>query len=91
MMTFRLAVAVVCGSILATLAPANAASKHRTPHAQGARHAAVPSAAHPTLGGRGSAQPHMVQVKPGVWISSWGCITDEGNGRWLPCGGGTRE
>jgi hypothetical protein len=88
MMTFRFVVAVGCGFILAALAPANAASKHRTPHAQGARQAAT----HPTLGGRGqAAQPHMMQVKPGVWISSWDCITDEGNGRWLPCGGGTRE
>jgi len=30
----------------------------------------------------------MVQVKPGLWISSYGCIQDEGYGRYSPCGGG---
>ncbi len=27
----------------------------------------------------------MIEVKPGVWISSYGCITDEGYGRYNPC------
>jgi hypothetical protein len=31
------------------------------------------------------APPRMVEVRPGVWISSYDCITDEGYGRWLPC------
>ena len=27
----------------------------------------------------------MIEVKPGVWISSYGCITDEGYGRYNSC------
>jgi hypothetical protein len=31
------------------------------------------------------APARMIQVRPGVWISSYGCIMDEGYGRVLPC------
>lgn len=27
----------------------------------------------------------MIEVKPGYWISSYGCVTDDGYGRLLPC------
>jgi hypothetical protein len=27
----------------------------------------------------------MIEVKPGLWISSWGCVVDEGYGRYSPC------
>ncbi len=27
----------------------------------------------------------MIEVKPGYWISSYGCVTDDGYGRRLPC------
>jgi hypothetical protein len=27
----------------------------------------------------------MIEVRPGLWISSYGCITDDGYGRYLPC------
>lgn len=27
----------------------------------------------------------MIEVKPGVWVSSYGCITDEGYGRYGSC------
>ena len=27
----------------------------------------------------------MIEVKPGLWISSYGCVTDDGYGRFLPC------
>jgi hypothetical protein len=30
----------------------------------------------------------MIEIKPGLYISSYGCVTDEGNGRYLPCGAG---
>jgi len=29
--------------------------------------------------------PYMIEVKPGLWISSWDCVTDEGQGRLKPC------
>ena len=27
----------------------------------------------------------MIEARPGVFISSYGCITDDGYGRWRPC------
>ena len=27
----------------------------------------------------------MIEVRPGLFISSYDCITDEGQGRWRPC------
>jgi hypothetical protein len=27
----------------------------------------------------------IIEVRPGVFISSYDCITDEGQGRWRPC------
>jgi len=27
----------------------------------------------------------IIQVRPGVFISSYDCITDDGYGRWRPC------
>jgi hypothetical protein len=41
-----------------------------------------------------TSQPYMYEARPGLWISSWDCITDEGQGRWWPCsslGGGSRN
>jgi hypothetical protein len=32
--------------------------------------------------------PQMIEVRPGLWISSWDCYTDEGQGRWKPCSTG---
>ena len=42
-----------------------------------------------------SQAARMIEVKPGRWISSYGCITDEGYGRYNSCditdgGGGGR-
>ena len=31
------------------------------------------------------APAHMVEVRPGLWISSYGCVTDEGYGRYSSC------
>ena len=30
----------------------------------------------------------MIEIKPGLYISSYGCVTDEGYGRYLPCDAG---
>jgi hypothetical protein len=27
----------------------------------------------------------MIEIAPGKWISSWGCYTDEGYGRYSSC------
>ena len=29
--------------------------------------------------------PRMYEVRPGYWISTWGCFTDEGYGRISSC------
>jgi len=36
------------------------------------------------------APPRMYEARPGVWISTWDCITDEGYGRWRPCSDGAK-
>ena len=34
----------------------------------------------------GAQQPaRMIEVRPGYWISSYGCVSDEGYGRHSPC------
>ena len=32
--------------------------------------------------------PRMYEARPGLWISTWDCITDDGYGRWRPCSAG---
>jgi hypothetical protein len=32
----------------------------------------------------------MIQVRPGLWISSWDCVTDEGQGRFKSCSTGRK-
>jgi hypothetical protein len=27
----------------------------------------------------------MIEVRPGLYVSSYGCVTDEGYGRYMPC------
>lgn len=68
---------------VATANAGEAANKHH------ARHVARQTAA-PAPGPAIDEPARMVEVRPGLIISSYGCITDEGYGRWLPCGGGKR-
>jgi hypothetical protein len=70
---------------LALAAPtASASSKHHRyvhPHPPAvARN--VPGA------GPSFAPPQIFEARPGVFISTYGCITDEGYGRWTYCGQG---
>ena len=78
------AVAVTAALVL-TAGVAVAAKKH---HLRDARHpyagVVVPGT------DSGFAPPHMVEARPGVFISSHGCIQDEGYGRWTVCGQGRR-
>jgi hypothetical protein len=76
------AIAVTAALVL-TASAAAAGKKH---HPRYARHAhAAPVAAAP---GSSFAPARMIEARPGVFISSYGCITDEGYGRWLYCGQG---
>ena len=62
----------VCGS------PADAASKR---HQRGAKQAPA-TGTQPTF----RQEPaRMYEVRPGHWISTWGCYTDEGYGRIGSC------
>jgi hypothetical protein len=38
-----------------------------------------------------SAPARMIEVRPGLFISSYDCVTDEGYGRYLPCSGGAKR
>jgi hypothetical protein len=79
-----LAIAIV---VSALAVPADAKTKHHK------RLQPAPVADTPQR--LGSQQPaHMIQVRPGYWVSSYGCVSDEGYGRYSPCdltdGGGGR-
>ncbi len=71
---------------IATSFAGSADAKHRYRHK---RADAPPAYALPThdLWHAPSAQEpaRMIQVRPGVWVSSYGCVTDEGYGRISPC------
>jgi hypothetical protein len=75
---------IVAVSILsiATIDAAYATSKPRY------RHRAAPVAVAPSSS---FAPARMIEVRPGVIISSYDCITDEGYGRWLPCSAGAKR
>jgi hypothetical protein len=77
------AIAATAALALAATA-ASAASKH---HPRYARHARAPAVAAPAPSSS-FAPARMIEARPGVFISSYGCITDEGYGRWLYCGQG---
>ena len=83
-MKYLPAIAVTVALALTASAASAASKKHqryaRHPHA--AVVAPAPSSSF--------APAHMIEARPGVWISSYGCITDEGYGRWTYCGQGRR-
>ena len=37
-----------------------------------------------------SGPARMYEARPGLWISTYDCITDDGYGRWYPCSGGAK-
>ena len=76
-------VIAVTAALVLTASAAAAAKKH---HPRYARH---PYAAYVAPGPDSSfAAPRMIEARPGVFISSYGCIQDEGYGRWTYCGQG---
>lgn len=83
-MTLRFLLGLAAALALASTA-AFAASKHhryvRAPHG--------PAVARSVPGSGSSFEPaRIIEARPGVFISSYGCITDEGYGRWTYCGQG---
>ena len=69
---------------LAAVDAAYAGAKQRY---HGARHG-VRYAPHNVVSASSFDPPRMYEARPGVWISTWDCITDEGYGRWRPCSAG---
>jgi hypothetical protein len=67
-----------------TASAAAAGSKHH----RYARHGRAPAAA--PAPSSSFAPARMIEARPGVWISSYGCIQDEGYGRWTYCGQGRK-
>ena len=79
-MTFRLMTILTALALAAGLAgSADAKHRHRHPRA----FAAPPTDLWHTPSAQEPAR--MIEVRPGVWVSSYGCVTDEGYGRILPC------
>jgi hypothetical protein len=80
MMTFRPVTLLCCAFAVFALAnPADAARKHKRVVKQ------APSAASRATPAYQHNPARMIEVRPGRWISSWGCYTDEGNGRIGTC------
>jgi len=81
----RYALAVTAAAALVTAATSvSAGSQH---HPRYARHPRAPAVVE-RAPGSSFAPARMIEARPGVFISSYGCITDEGYGRWLYCGQG---
>ena len=78
------AIAVTAALVL-TASAAVAAKKHHPRYARHPYAAAVAPALDSSF-----APAHMVEARPGVWISSYGCIQDEGYGRYTYCGQGRK-
>jgi hypothetical protein len=71
---------ILAASVIALAgSDAAVAKKHH-----GTREAAAPAMVQP---GPAFGGPRMIEVRPGLVISNWDCITDEGYGRWRPCSG----
>ena len=83
-MRYALAIATAVALVTTTTA-ASAASKHH----RYARYARAPAMVAPAPSSS-FGPAHMIEARPGVFISSYGCIQDEGYGRWTYCGQGRR-
>jgi hypothetical protein len=78
---------VTCVAVTTVLAlTASAAVAAKKHHPRSARHPYAAAVA-PTTDSS-FAPARIIEARPGVFISSYGCITDEGYGRWTYCGQG---
>jgi hypothetical protein len=57
----------------------SAASKHPKRQRHPPRAVVLPP---PPLSGQRS-EPRMIEARPGIWVSTWDHIIDEGQGRWM--------
>jgi hypothetical protein len=64
---------------VAMAGPSSTLHKRHAPHAREVETVRRPQSFEP---------PRMIEVRPGWWISTYDCVTDEGQGRWRPCSAG---
>jgi len=86
----NLKVSIVALAVLSLTVTAADAKKHR----KHIRPAPPPAAAAPPLWGlfgNDSGPAHFVRLPNGQIVSSYECFTDEGYGRYLPCGAGEKQ
>ena len=81
-MTGKLCVVAALTAIVVGITPTLAGSKRHRNHVKPPVYA--PESGY-SPGGSSFEPPRMIEARPGVWISSYDCITDDGYGRWLPC------
>jgi hypothetical protein len=82
-------VSLIIGVAAVSALAATAASAVTRHHARHVHHARAPAQAERAASPRPSFEPaRIIEVRPGVFISSYGCITDDGYGRWSVCGQG---
>ena len=74
----------ITAALALTASAAAAASKHHPRH-----HARAPAVVAPEPSSS-FAPARIIEARPGVFISSYGCIQDEGYGRWTYCGQGRK-
>lgn len=80
MMTLRPFALLCCALAMSALAgPADAARRQKRAVKP------VPLAAHVAAPTYRRNPARMIEVRPGHWIASWGCKTDEGYGRIGTC------
>ena len=73
-------------SLSTLLAIAIATTTLASPVAAKSKHKRTPAPVADTWNRPMSQQPaRMIEVRPGVWVSSYGCVTDDGYGRLSPC------
>jgi len=78
----KLLIAVIAILSSMSVAVAGASSGHNGRHMGHAGPAAAMGRA------QSFEPPRMIEVRPGWWISTYDCVTDEGQGRWRPCSAG---
>jgi len=80
-MTLRLMNILLAVALATSLAPsAQAKTKHRK-----RIHPPAPAAVDLWRTPSSQAPARMIEIRPGLWISSYGCVVDEGYGRLMPC------
>jgi hypothetical protein len=78
----RYRIVFVVAAVAVAMVPADVASAKRKSHPRSAeRTVSMPAAP----GVNSMAPPRMIEVQPGTWISSYGCVMEDSQGRLTDC------